>query len=708
MPQYPPPQDQHYSNANNANNTASSTATSYTPRGYTGGAGYSSSYYGGGNSDRYNTSYSSHSTGSGNGSSAPSGTNSKTVCRMDCRYCSAVVCLRGMKAMLLADTSVELYSTDHPPGSVQLIDKDYTTSNCKCKIRDVACRVCGNVIGYHITQPCQQCLKAPNNGHFWMFHTEGVVGQERMNLDLGKLVQELVRFPHSAATQGAPGAAAAEATRRLAGFVQREPVGPSPPAPGAGGVQNVAAATALPPPPRPINLTTATVMAADTVEPRDNAATTRVTSISRLQRQQQRLAQTTYSPPSYPPLPLRVISSSPTPATPTPTPRTQQQPTATPAANEPSQTSSTTSNPYQHRAAPEPTIGPSATTTLMNLTLSQFLRPMKWEQLPPPDLDIDLDPNAMGGEPLFAGDWMELVKRTAETAAANMSLALDQEEETEQYMARMMEEHRQRHLQLEMVERAELESVGGGSEGRSSEEDDEEDVLELLPDHDEVPTTVSDTEVDLEAGIVDGQRQQRMEDEEGMDRLIHRVDGVALAGSPPAPSTIPGEHKDEDEDMDMNGEPTGRGRTLERRQYDSLSVDANGVPASEQQPTTPSSNTTTSPSMESNRHRRGNSLGNTLFGIVTGAPPLHDDHRPTHRRRNSSHSSGSRGSSGSSTDASSDRTAYYSSESCPAMVLTSAMIAKASASAAAADAATAANSLLFGRRSRRDYDMMCR
>lgn len=341
----------------------------------------------------------------------------------------------------------------------------------------------------------------------------------------------------------------------------------------------------------------------------------------------------------------------------------------------------------------------------MNLTLSQFLQPMKWEQLPHPDLDIDLDPNTMGGEPLFAGDWMELVRRTAETAAANMSLALDQEEETEQYMAQMMEEHRQRHLQQEMVERAELESVGGSSEGRSSEDDDEEDMLELLPDHGEVLATVSDIDIDLEAGIIVGERQQRMEDEEGMDRLIHRVDDFAIASPPPAPSTVLDEYKDEDEDMDMNGEPTGRGRTLERRQNDSLPADANGVPAPGEQPTTSSSTTTTAPTMESNRHRRRSSLSNTLSGIVTGAPPLHDDLRPAHRRRNSTHSSGS---SGSSSDASTDLTAYYSSENCPAMVLTSAMIAKASASAAAADAATAANSLLFGRRSRRDYDMMCR
>ncbi|KAI8596327.1 FAM72 protein-domain-containing protein, partial [Dissophora ornata] len=171
MPQYRPPQNQHHANgaapATSSNNNSSSSGSSSS--GGNSGVGYRTTYYGSG----YNSQYTSSSNGS-------NGTHSKTVCRMDCRYCSAVICLRGMKAMLLADTSVELYSTDHPPGSVQLIDKDYTTSNCKCKIRDVACRVCGNVVGYHITQPCQQCLKAPNNGHFWMFHTEGVIGQERL------------------------------------------------------------------------------------------------------------------------------------------------------------------------------------------------------------------------------------------------------------------------------------------------------------------------------------------------------------------------------------------------------------------------------------------------------------------------------------------------------------------------------------------------
>ncbi|KAG0272055.1 Protein fam72a, partial [Linnemannia exigua] len=603
MPQYPPLQYQYYSNNNN--NTAPS--SSYTP-----GGGYSSTYYGGGNSDRYNSSYSSHSINAGSGNGAPIGTQSKTVCRMDCRYCSAVVCLRGMKAMLLADTSVELYSTDHPPGSVQLIDKDYTTSNCKCKIRDVACKVCGNVIGYHITQPCQQCLKAPNNGHFWMFHTEGVVGQERMNMDLGKLVQELVRFPHSAADAREP--------------LERPP---------GGGARNAAVATGLLPPlqptSRPITLSTAAATAAVT-NGRNDSATTRITSISRLQRQQQRLGQSTtmttltYSPPSYPPPPLRVISSSPTPATPTPRTLTptirsattesssSSQPPPPPPSSSISTTNTTTTSPDHHRAAPEPPIGPSATATaaLMHLTLSQFLQPMKWEQLPHPDLDIDLDPNTMGGEPLFAGDWMDLVRQTAETAAANMSLALDQEEETELYMARMMEEHQllQQQVRQESAGLEESENSASGSE------EDEDDVTELLlEDQSNAPSmnaNENDIEIDLEAGVVT---------EEGMNRLIHQVDDVALtspasSSSPlsPPPRTLLDERKDDDEEMDMNGEPTGRGRTLVRRQLDALPADANGVLAPGQQ--SPSS--TTAPATESNRHqqhRRGNSLGSTLFGI---------------------------------------------------------------------------------------------
>ncbi|KAJ3397683.1 Protein fam72a [Chytriomyces hyalinus] len=76
---------------------------------------------------------------------------SKIVCQLSCRYCIQPICKRGMKAILLADTRVELYSTDTvPAGRVQLVAEDYLTRNCNCKIRDVACLGCGNVIGYHV------------------------------------------------------------------------------------------------------------------------------------------------------------------------------------------------------------------------------------------------------------------------------------------------------------------------------------------------------------------------------------------------------------------------------------------------------------------------------------------------------------------------------------------------------------------------------
>jgi len=113
---------------------------------------------------------------------------SKTVCKLNCAHCDNSVCVRGMKAMLLADTRIELYSTDVPPLSVQLVGEDYMTQNCQCKIRDVACLTCGNVLGYHITQPCQQCMEACNNGHLWMFHTEAVTSEERLDPEGKKIL----------------------------------------------------------------------------------------------------------------------------------------------------------------------------------------------------------------------------------------------------------------------------------------------------------------------------------------------------------------------------------------------------------------------------------------------------------------------------------------------------------------------------------------
>ncbi|KAJ3413702.1 Protein fam72a [Chytridiales sp. JEL 0842] len=105
---------------------------------------------------------------------------SKAVCNLNCKHCGETMCQRGMKAILLGNTKVELYSTDTPPAGVQLVYKDYTTANCRCRIRDAACLGCGNIVGYHVTMPCSKCLDACNNGHMWMFSSDGVQSSERM------------------------------------------------------------------------------------------------------------------------------------------------------------------------------------------------------------------------------------------------------------------------------------------------------------------------------------------------------------------------------------------------------------------------------------------------------------------------------------------------------------------------------------------------
>lgn len=106
---------------------------------------------------------------------------SKAVCQISCLHCDRVMCKRGMKAILLGNTKSELFSTDAPPSGVQLVFDDYLTPNCMCKIKDAACLTCGNVIGYHVTQPCNKCLDACNNGHFWMFLSSGTRALERRN-----------------------------------------------------------------------------------------------------------------------------------------------------------------------------------------------------------------------------------------------------------------------------------------------------------------------------------------------------------------------------------------------------------------------------------------------------------------------------------------------------------------------------------------------
>ncbi|XP_059509281.1 protein FAM72A [Stegostoma tigrinum] len=106
----------------------------------------------------------------------------KLVNLLCCKFCDNVLCARGMKAVLLADTDVELYSTDIPPTrAVDFVGNCYLTESCKCKVKDIACLKCGNAVGYHVVAPCKPCLLSCNNGHFWMFHSQVIYAVNRLD-----------------------------------------------------------------------------------------------------------------------------------------------------------------------------------------------------------------------------------------------------------------------------------------------------------------------------------------------------------------------------------------------------------------------------------------------------------------------------------------------------------------------------------------------
>ncbi|XP_071624834.1 protein FAM72A isoform X1 [Heliangelus exortis] len=107
-----------------------------------------------------------------------------------CRFCREVLSSRGMKAALLAGTGTgtdtgtdtELYSTDLPPsGTVGFIGSCFFTDICKCKLKNIACLKCGNIVGYHVISPCKPCLLSCNNGHLWMFYSQAVFGINRLD-----------------------------------------------------------------------------------------------------------------------------------------------------------------------------------------------------------------------------------------------------------------------------------------------------------------------------------------------------------------------------------------------------------------------------------------------------------------------------------------------------------------------------------------------
>ncbi|KAK3805125.1 MAG: FAM72 protein-domain-containing protein [Benniella sp.] len=104
---------------------------------------------------------------------------SQPVYQLACAACLHPLCVRAMKAVMLSDHSKELYSTDMPPVGLQLVNEDRQVRHCSCRIRDGACLGCGQIVEYHVTQPCSGCLNDQNNGHFWMFYSSSVYHYKR-------------------------------------------------------------------------------------------------------------------------------------------------------------------------------------------------------------------------------------------------------------------------------------------------------------------------------------------------------------------------------------------------------------------------------------------------------------------------------------------------------------------------------------------------
>lgn len=276
----------------------------------------------------------------------------------------------------------------------------------------------------------------------------------------------------------------------------------------------------------------------------------------------------------------------------------------------------------------------------------------------------------MDGEPLFAAQWVDMVARTAEAVAANMSLALDQEDETERFVARMMEQEEQAQQARALHKNLSMTAGGGGEEEELEEEKEEEKEGEV-------------EEIDLEQG-----RSGDIEDNAAtMEELIDQVDEFGLASSPSpvpliitplSPQPVLESHGGGGGDVEVVFE------VVETVVEDEKQDEADLAQQQSQRVQDSQPGMLSAPGLDNSSDRRSGSS-------TPGLEPNSISHAGHHHVL-------------------SGLTAADDPSSSPATVgfLNSAMIAREAASAAAADAEAAAHSLVFGRRPRRDYDMMCR
>lgn len=99
------------------------------------------------------------------------------VYELCCHRCQSVLCSRGMKVLLVADLSHQLFSTDIPSDGISG-GGNHPIETCACLAERSVCCQCGAEVGYHVLRPCAECSAQDHNSHYWLFSASGVSARE--------------------------------------------------------------------------------------------------------------------------------------------------------------------------------------------------------------------------------------------------------------------------------------------------------------------------------------------------------------------------------------------------------------------------------------------------------------------------------------------------------------------------------------------------
>ncbi|RVD90978.1 FAM72 domain containing protein [Tubulinosema ratisbonensis] len=83
--------------------------------------------------------------------------NSTNPYTLLCKECSILVAPKAYESVLLTNQTIPLFSTNEHCNNTREVYNQYTSAYCSCKVRDIACKNCGNIVGYNIYRLCKLC-----------------------------------------------------------------------------------------------------------------------------------------------------------------------------------------------------------------------------------------------------------------------------------------------------------------------------------------------------------------------------------------------------------------------------------------------------------------------------------------------------------------------------------------------------------------------